>query len=99
ADLTGDGVVNAADITALLAVWGPCPPPPMCRADLNHDGRVSAPDITIVLNVYGLRLARHDSGDGRLWLIGAGHTSGPSPWPGMVRHCAGGRCIDERAGR
>ena len=48
-DLNGDGVVNAQDITVLLAAWGSS----NAVADLNHDGIVGAPDLTILLASWG----------------------------------------------
>ena len=48
ADLNGDGLVNAADLTILLSAWGSSGP-----ADLNGDGLVNAPDVTILLSDWG----------------------------------------------
>jgi len=50
-DIDGDGVVNAADLAALLGAWGSCaaPCPPTCAADLNGDCSVDGPDLAIVL--------------------------------------------------
>jgi len=42
ADLDGDGLVSSADLTALLASWGECPPKSACPADLDGDGDVGA---------------------------------------------------------
>jgi len=50
ADLDGDGVVNARDITALLAGWGPCV---SCGADTNGDAFVDAVDLAAVLSRWG----------------------------------------------
>lgn len=44
-DLTGDGVVGAADLSFLLGDWGLTGSP----ADLNNDGIVSANDLAILL--------------------------------------------------
>lgn len=53
-DLTGDGVVNAADQAELLGSWGPCPPAPAdCPADFNDDGVVNAFDLGILLGALG----------------------------------------------
>lgn len=41
-DLTGDGVVNAADVAHLLGVWGSCKD---CDADFNGDMLVDAQDL------------------------------------------------------
>jgi len=49
ADLNGDGVVNGADITAVLNAWGAPGPTP---EDLNGDGIVNGPDISAVLNAW-----------------------------------------------
>jgi hypothetical protein len=45
ADLTGDGVVNAADLAALLAAWGNAGSP----ADIDGDGTVGASDLAALL--------------------------------------------------
>lgn len=50
ADLSGDGVVNAADLARLLGAWGPCPG---CPPDLTGDGAVNAADLAIVLGAWG----------------------------------------------
>jgi hypothetical protein len=47
-DATGDHVVNADDLVAVVLAWGPCT---WSLADLNHDFQVNADDmITVVLN-------------------------------------------------
>jgi len=51
-DLTGDGSIGFADLTALLAVWGPCPAG-CCAADLNVDGNVGFADLTTLLASWG----------------------------------------------
>ncbi len=51
-DLDGDGTVGIADFLALLAAWGPCPPPP-CPADLDGDGFVGITDLLILLGTWG----------------------------------------------
>ncbi len=48
-DITGEGVVGAADLAALLAQWGPCPGGGACSADLNQDGVVNGDDLATVL--------------------------------------------------
>ncbi|MBL9119065.1 MAG: hypothetical protein JNL80_04020 [Phycisphaerae bacterium] len=48
-DLTGDGVVGAADLSFLLGDWGLHGSP----ADLNNDGVVSAGDLAILLAEWG----------------------------------------------
>jgi hypothetical protein len=50
ADLNGDGVVNAADLTILLGAWGPATPGE--AADINQDGEVNAADLTILLGAW-----------------------------------------------
>jgi hypothetical protein len=52
ADLNGDGVVDAADLAALLNAWGPCSGA-ACPADLNGDGVVDAADLASLLNQWG----------------------------------------------
>ena len=49
-DLTGDGVVDAADLAQLLADWGACPG---CAADYTADGIVSAADLAELLANWG----------------------------------------------
>jgi hypothetical protein len=44
-DLTGDGVVDGADLGELLAAWDT----DTCNADLNHDGSVGGDDLGILL--------------------------------------------------
>jgi len=45
ADLTGDGIVDAADLAALLAAWGSANSP----ADIDGDGMVGASDLAALL--------------------------------------------------
>lgn len=49
ADLTGDAVVNAADLTILLASWGRCPSGAPCPADLDGNGTVNGQDLAILV--------------------------------------------------
>lgn len=49
-DLTGDGVVNAADLAQMLGTWGPCPG---CPSDFNGDGLVDAADLANLLGAWG----------------------------------------------
>ncbi|MCE2882732.1 MAG: M12 family metallo-peptidase, partial [Planctomycetaceae bacterium] len=51
ADLNGDGIVNGADLSALLGSWGACAG--TCAADINDDGSVGAADLAILLNLWG----------------------------------------------
>jgi hypothetical protein len=46
-DLNGDGVVNAADLSILLAQWGGSG-----SADLNGDGSVNAADLALLLAAW-----------------------------------------------
>jgi predicted outer membrane repeat protein len=49
-DLNDDGSVDVLDLLALLAAWGPCPPPPAdCPADLDDDGVVGVVDLLTLL--------------------------------------------------
>ena len=48
-DITGDGVVDVADLITLLANWGECPPLD-CLADLNFDGVVDVADLILLLS-------------------------------------------------
>jgi len=48
ADLDGNGVIDAADQSVLLASWGDCPAP--CPSDLNGDGVVDGIDFAILLD-------------------------------------------------
>jgi len=50
-DITGDGVVDFADLLELLAQWGACAPPcPLgCEADLNGDCAVDFTDLLELL--------------------------------------------------
>ncbi len=50
-DLNDDGVVNAADLAALLGSWGPNETP-CCPADLNQDGLVNAADLAALLGAW-----------------------------------------------
>ncbi len=49
ADLNGDGLVDAADLTEILAQWGSIGG----NGDLNGDGLVDAADLTIALSEWG----------------------------------------------
>ncbi len=53
ADLTRDGLVDAADVLQMIADWGTCPNLPVdCSADLNADGVVGVDDLLAVLFAY-----------------------------------------------
>lgn len=49
ADLDGDGAVGAADLAALLGLWGPGP----SGADLDADGGVGSGDLALLLGAWG----------------------------------------------
>ena len=51
ADLNLDGSVDGADLTLLLAAWGPCGSSE-CAPDVNRDGAVDGADLTIVLSSW-----------------------------------------------
>lgn len=46
-DLNGDGIVNGADLGALLGYWGLCPAP--CPGDFDGNGVVDGADLGILL--------------------------------------------------
>jgi len=50
ADLDGDGMVGASDLTILLAAWGACDG---CAADIDGDGVVDGTDLTTLLASWG----------------------------------------------
>lgn len=50
-DLSGDSVIDAADLAVLLGAWGPNPGDP---ADFNSDGVVDAADLAPLLGAWGL---------------------------------------------
>jgi hypothetical protein len=49
-DATGDNLVNAADLLAVINNWGPCPGGAGCSGDVNGDGQVNAGDLLLVIN-------------------------------------------------
>ncbi len=49
-ELTGDGVIDAADLAVLLGAWGPCPG---CNADFDGNGAVGGPDLAVLLGAWG----------------------------------------------
>ena len=51
ADLDGDGVVDASDLTQLLADWGCLGAD--CAGDVNNDGLVDGADLTVILSRWG----------------------------------------------
>ncbi len=48
-DLTGEGVVGAADLGVLISMWGSCSVGVPCPADLNADGVVDSLDLSRLL--------------------------------------------------
>ena len=55
ADITGDGAVDSADLTVVLADWGQCPQGGStgCLADFDGDAAVSGVDLHILLTSWG----------------------------------------------
>ena len=56
ADIDGDAVVGASDLTELLSRWGCIVDPPgfaCAQSDLNEDGTVDGADLTILLTNWG----------------------------------------------
>lgn len=51
ADLNGDGIVDGADLGALLGAWGPCSG--SCPADLDGNGQVDGADLGALLGDWG----------------------------------------------
>ncbi len=53
-DLTGNGIVNGADLGTILAYWGPrTQDPTSIASDLNGDGRISGADLGVLLASWG----------------------------------------------
>jgi hypothetical protein len=52
ADLNPNGIVDGADLGAMLAFWGPVSPA-FPRADINGDGNVNGADLGILLSLWG----------------------------------------------
>jgi hypothetical protein len=59
ADINSDGIVDANDVAAMLASFGPCPEGEPCPADLNRDGFVDEHDLQTLLE----RMAELDGAD------------------------------------
>ena len=53
ADLNQDGVVDGADLTFVLGLWGSCSGVADCPGDLTGDWVVGGADITVVLANWG----------------------------------------------
>jgi hypothetical protein len=49
-DIDGSGTIDAADLVALLAAWGPCPG---CPEDINDDDVVDAADLVALIAAWG----------------------------------------------
>jgi hypothetical protein len=49
-DVNGDGLVNVADLLAVVDAWGPCL---TCPEDINGDGTVNVVDLLIVVGNWG----------------------------------------------
>lgn len=52
-DVNGDGVVNVADLLALINSWGQCPAQGDCFADFNNDGIVNVADLLLLIENWG----------------------------------------------
>ena len=72
ADLDGNGIIDGADQSVLLASWGDCPAP--CPSDLNGDGVVDGIDFAILLDA-----ASADGGGDSSDTLGGGVILGPEP--------------------
>jgi formylglycine-generating enzyme required for sulfatase activity len=53
-DLTGNGIVDGADLGTILAYWGPrTQDPTSIASDLNGDGLINGADLGVLLNAWG----------------------------------------------
>jgi hypothetical protein len=52
ADISGNGVVDAVDLAAVLSSWGNAPTG-KTNADINRDGEINAIDLAEVLSSWG----------------------------------------------
>jgi len=53
-DITGDGIVNVADLLAIIGTWGACPKAPdPCPTDLTGNGLVNVEDLLFVIGNWG----------------------------------------------
>ncbi len=52
ADLNGDGSVNSADLTLMLAAWGRCARDVDCHADLDGDHWVDGRDLSLLVAAW-----------------------------------------------
>jgi probable HAF family extracellular repeat protein len=53
ADINADGVVNVADLLAVINAWGTCPSGVLCAPDVNEDEIVNVADLLAVINSWG----------------------------------------------
>lgn len=53
ADLNGDGIVDGADISGVIAFWGVCSTED-CDADINFDGIINGADLALLLSDWGI---------------------------------------------
>ncbi len=58
ADVNLDGIVDAADLTSVLASWGVCadadPATGFCGCDFDANGTIGGTDLAIILSAWGL---------------------------------------------
>jgi hypothetical protein len=52
ADISGNGIVDAVDLAAVLSSWGNAPTG-KTNADINRDGEINAIDLAEVLSSWG----------------------------------------------
>ena len=53
-DLTGNGIVDGADLGTILAYWGPrTQDPTSIASDLNGDGLINGADLGVLLAIWG----------------------------------------------
>jgi hypothetical protein len=51
-DLNGDGLVNGADLSIVLGLWGECADASDCIADLDNSGFVDGADLAGILGFW-----------------------------------------------
>lgn len=52
-DISHNGTVEVADLLTVIADWGPCPDPVLCRSDVNLDHQVGVADLLAVIAGWG----------------------------------------------
>lgn len=52
-DVDADGIVNVADLLALINSWGPCPAQGDCFADFDDNGVVNVADLLTLIENWG----------------------------------------------